>query len=98
MIVLLIWFLLRRRRNKLEFDGNFDPDHVTSKQHQGYGAGGGATLPRMDLGDEEMMEDDGMGGRLGAGAGGGGIISPYAYQPPVPVRSEERRVGKECLE
>ncbi|KIM37783.1 hypothetical protein M413DRAFT_255569 [Hebeloma cylindrosporum] len=37
----------------------------------------------MDLADEEMLEDDGMGGRLGAGAGGGGIISPYAYQPPV---------------
>ena len=54
-IVLLVWFLLRRRRNKLEFDGNFDPDFVASKQHQGYGAGGGATLPRMDLADEEMM-------------------------------------------
>ena len=26
-----------------------------------------------------------MSGRLGAGAGGGGIISPYTYQAPVPV-------------
>ena len=30
-------------------------------------------------------EDDGMGGRLGAGAGGGGIIMPYAFVPPAPV-------------
>jgi len=88
--VLFIWFLLRRRRTKLEFDGNFDPAHVTSKRNEGYG---GATLPRMDLADEEMLEDDGMGGRLGAGAGGGGIISPYAYQPPVPVAATAMASG-----
>jgi len=32
-----------------------------------------------------IEEDDGMGGRLGAGAGGGGIITPYAFIPPAPV-------------
>ena len=32
-----------------------------------------------------IEEDDGMGGRLGAGAGGGGIITPYAFVPPAPV-------------
>lgn len=40
--------------------------------------GGGGTLPQMNV------EDDGMGGRLGAGPGGGGVISPFPFaSPPV---------------
>ena len=39
---------------------------------------GGGTLPQMNV------EDDGMGGRLGAGPGGGGVISPFPFaSPPV---------------
>ena len=67
-----MWFLLRRqRRAKDDFDGNFDPARVG-------GSGGGGTLPQIDV-----DEDDGVGGRLAAGAEGGGIISPYSYTPSV---------------
>jgi len=89
ILALLLFFCLRRRR-KDEFDGNFDPAHVTS--------GGGGTLPKIDLGEDGIMgdgrgggglgaveEDDGMGGRLGAGAGGGGIITPYHFVPSAPL-------------
>ena len=70
-----------RKRRKDEFDGNFDPANVGS---------GGGTLPKIDLGENGLLmdnngvavdEDDGMGGRLGAGPGGGGIITPYSFQP-----------------
>ncbi|KAF9556215.1 hypothetical protein CPC08DRAFT_725904 [Agrocybe pediades] len=71
LILALIFFLLRRRRNKNEFDGNFDPAHVTG----GVGGGGG-TLPQMNIDD-----DDGVGGRLESGVVGGGVISPYSYNP-----------------
>ena len=85
-------FCLRKRR-KDEFDGNFDPAHVTSVK----GGGGGGTLPNIDLGENGLLgngngagaavvdEDDGMGGRLGAGAGAGGIIVPYAFKPSIPL-------------
>lgn len=79
-----------RKRRRDEFDGNFDPAHVTSVK-----GGGGGTLPKIDLGEGGIMgdsggrlgvvDDDGMGGRLGASAGGGGIIMPYSFVPPVPV-------------
>lgn len=42
----LLFFCLRRRRRREEFDGNFDPDHVISHPS------GGGTLPQVDLGDE----------------------------------------------
>ena len=59
----------------MEFDGNFDPSHIGGgKEYAGPGAG--ATLPTIDV------EDDGMGGRLAGGPGGGGIISPYPFAAP----------------
>ena len=70
-----------RKRKKDIFDGNFDPANVGS---------GGGTLPKIDLGENGLLmdnngvpvdEDDGMGGRLGAGPGAGGIITPYSFQP-----------------
>jgi hypothetical protein len=75
-LILLVGFCLRRRR-KRAFDGNFDPAHVRG--------GGSGTLPKIDLGEDGLMgnngvEDDGMGGRLGAGPGRGGIIAPYPIQ------------------
>lgn len=82
ILALLVFFCLRKRR-KDEFDGNFDPAHVTT-------VNGGGTLPKIDLGEGGLTgnnglgaveEDDGMGGRLGLGAGGGGIITPYSFQP-----------------
>ncbi|KAG1728545.1 hypothetical protein EDB19DRAFT_155971 [Suillus lakei] len=42
----LLFFCLRRRRRRDEFDGNFDPDRVLSHPS------GGGTLPQVDLGDE----------------------------------------------
>ena len=59
----------------MDFDGNFDPSHIGGgKEYAGPGAG--ATLPAIDV------EDDGMGGRLAGGPGGGGIISPYPFAAP----------------
>ena len=84
ILAALVFFCLRKRR-KDEFDGNFDPAFVGSGK-----GGGGGTLPKIDLGEngllmgsngERVYEDDGMGGRLGAGPEGGGIITPYAFQP-----------------
>jgi hypothetical protein len=68
---------LRKRRK------DFDPAHVTSVK-----GGGGGTLPKIDLGEGGLMgssgvgiyEHDGMGGRLGASPGGGGIITPFPFQ------------------
>lgn len=64
----VFWFL-KRRGNKDEFDGNFDPDRVV-----GHSTGGG-TLPQIDLGDEVTPYE------YSPGAGGGGMTeygdSPY---------------------
>ena len=73
-----------RRRKKDIFDGNFDPANVGSVK-----GGGGGTLPDIDLEEDGLLvnnevesdEDDGMGGRLRSGPGGGGIIVPYSFQP-----------------
>ncbi|KAF8815246.1 hypothetical protein BYT27DRAFT_6734866 [Phlegmacium glaucopus] len=91
ILAALVFFCLRKRR-KDEFDGNFDPAHVSSVK------GGGGTLPHIDLGEDGIMgngggarvggevdEDDGMGGRLASGVNGGGIIVPYAFKPATPV-------------
>ena len=82
LFTVLVFFCLRKRR-KDEFDGNFDPANVGSVK-----GGGGGTLPKIDLGESGLLmnnggveEDDGMGGRLGSGPEGGGIITPYAFQP-----------------
>ncbi|PPQ86158.1 hypothetical protein CVT26_000406, partial [Gymnopilus dilepis] len=87
IVLAVIWALLRKKRIKDEFDGNFDPAYVSSTANGKSGPSGGAalggTLPNIPL-DEE---DDGMGGRLAAGAEGGGIISPYSYQPPSTTHS-----------
>ena len=75
IIFSLFIFLCLRKRRKDKFDGNFDPFHL-----KGHLSG---TLPRIDLGEDGLMEvdeDDGMGGRLGAGPGCGGIISPYTLK------------------
>ena len=69
-----------RKPRKDKFDGNFDPNHVKG--------GRSGTLPKIDLGEADLMgnngvevdEDDGMGGRLGLGPGSGGIIMPYPFQ------------------
>ena len=80
-MTLLAVFCLRKRRED-DFDGNFDPAHVKLK------GGGSGILPKFDLEDGltsdnevEIDEDDGMGGRLGAGPGCGGTITPYFFQP-----------------
>ncbi|KAH9476149.1 hypothetical protein JR316_0011720 [Psilocybe cubensis] len=78
VLIAFLLFLLRRRRTKNEFDGNFDPAYVSGRA--GGVEGGGGTLPRIPLSDEDLG-DDGMGGRLNSGVSGGGIISPYAYNP-----------------
>ena len=44
-------------------------------------------MPNIELGNEGGLEDDGMGGRLGAGPDTGGIISPYSYQPTATTSS-----------
>lgn len=46
IIGLLVFCLLRRRRNEDDFDGNFDPDRVVVH------SSGGGTLPQIDLGAE----------------------------------------------
>ena len=56
----VFWFM-KRRDNKDDFDGNFDPDRVV-----GHSIGGG-TLPQIDLGDEVTPY------RYSAGAGEGGM-------------------------
>ncbi|KAG2067978.1 hypothetical protein BDR04DRAFT_1104189 [Suillus decipiens] len=48
-IFALLIFCLRRRRRREEFDGNFDPDRVTSHPS------GGGTLPQVDLGEENEI-------------------------------------------
>lgn len=79
LIALIVFFLLRRRRNNLDdFDGNFDPARL---QHHG-GGGGGGTLPQVNLDDDQLLnEDDGMGGRLAGSTIGGGIVTPFTYNP-----------------
>ena len=85
IVLAFLIFLCLRKRRRDEFDGNFDPAQFTS----GKGGGGGGTLPKIDLGEDGLIghngvgveEDDGMGGRLGAGPGAGGIITPYSFQP-----------------
>ena len=71
IIFTLFVFLCLRKRRKDKFNGNFDPFHLKGDLS--------GTLPKIDLG-EEVDEDDGMGGRLGAGPGCGGIISPYTLK------------------
>ena len=87
ILAALIFFCLRKRRKDI-FDGNFDPAIVGSS------SAGGGTLPKIDLGENGLLmdgngvgvdEDDGMGGRLGVGPGGGGIITPYSFQPAAPA-------------
>ena len=81
IILTLLYVLCWRKRRKNDFDGNFDFIHVNLNGRSG-------TLPKIDLGEDGLMgnngvevdEDDGMGGRLGAGPGCGGIISPYPLQ------------------
>ncbi|KAJ6504406.1 hypothetical protein DFH09DRAFT_1201566, partial [Mycena vulgaris] len=78
-----IWFR-RRSRYKTEFDGNFDPAHVTSARPVSSGPDllthtTGGTLPRMNIEDD----DDGMGNRLPHSTIGGGIVTPFAYSPTV---------------
>ena len=80
IFALVVFFYLRNRR-KDRFDGNFDHAHVKG--------GGSGTTFKIDLEDHRVMgdneekvdEDDGMGGRLGGGPEGGGVITPYPFQP-----------------
>lgn len=95
VIGLLILFCIRRKRNKDDFDGNFDPDRV-----HGHSTGGG-TLPQIDLGEDEaaaatpyayQRSDGGMsqfggssgypiiaGAAMGASARSAGTTSPSNY-------------------
>ncbi|RDB18303.1 hypothetical protein Hypma_000498 [Hypsizygus marmoreus] len=78
-LIFLTLFLIRRHKRKQEdlaFDGNFDPARVVH-----------SNTNQVDLGADTTGADgydDGMGGRLGAGAGGvvGGVVSPFTYVPP----------------
>lgn len=71
LLLLIIAFILyrKKRRTKDKFDGNFNPTNIDK---HGPNMGGG-TLPQVHI------EDDGMGGRLGPGAVGGGVISPFPF-------------------
>jgi len=75
----LLWYR-RRQKAHTDFDGDFDPARVGGARNslgpEMMQAGGGGTLPDLNLDDE----DDGMGGRLPIG---GAIITPFAYTPTV---------------
>ena len=87
IIFTLFIFLCLRKRRKDKFNGIFDPFHVKGDLS--------GTLPKIDLG-EEVDEDDGMGGRLGAGPGCGGIISPYTLKYALePERGAVDDVGQQ---
>lgn len=82
LLGILVFFVLRRQRQKRiekEFDGNFDPA-ATDKRSSTFNsirgpAGDGGTLP--NLGTDNELLDDGMGGRLAGTVVGGGIVSPF---------------------
>lgn len=84
LLMLLAFFYVRHQRQKRierEFDGNFDPaatDKRSSHMNSIRGAAGG-TLPNVGT-DEELL-DDGMGGRLAGTVVGGGVVSPFILPP-----------------
>lgn len=86
LLGLLFYFLFnKKRRLRDEFDGNFDPQAVAHNKHPSLG-GEGATKINSTARPASMAldgdEDDGMGGRIARGAGGGGVISPYPFASP----------------
>ncbi|KAF8644019.1 hypothetical protein AX16_008735 [Volvariella volvacea WC 439] len=68
----------RRRRDDLDelFDGNFDPGRTVA-------------APRKSAGGnlDPDPENDGMGGRLGAGVGG--VVTPFRYEPAAPMAASQ---------
>ena len=81
---LLFYFLCnKKRRLRDEFDGNFDPQAVFHNKHPSRGGdGAAANTARPVSAAVNADEDDGMGGRIARGAGGGGVISPYPFASP----------------
>ena len=79
----LSFFTCVNKEKTSKFDGNFE--HAYAKS----GGSGSGTTRKIDLGEEGLLsdnevdelEDDGMGGILGAGPEDGGIITPYSFQP-----------------
>lgn len=71
----LLFFWLRRRRRRSQFDGNFDPDRIVP-----HPSGDGTNRPQIDLGDENVitpfddnMREYGASSLQGAGAAGMGV-------------------------
>ncbi|KAJ3787579.1 hypothetical protein GGU10DRAFT_348394 [Lentinula aff. detonsa] len=90
VLVGLWWKRSQRKQKSLDaFDGNFDPDRiVTTKPMKGEPKafrGQGPTLPNVENGADNGMEDDGMGGRLAGSTLGAGVVAPYPlYHPTNP--------------
>lgn len=71
----LLFFWLRRRRRRSQFDGNFDPDRIVP-----HPSGDGTNRPQIDLGDENVitpfddnMREYGASSLQGAGTAGTGV-------------------------
>lgn len=90
LTLLVLFFLRRERQKRMEkaFDGDFNPDRTSARPasmaYDDKGVRHGATLPNVgvDVSNEEALGDDGMGGRLGGTAIGGGILTPFVLGAP----------------
>lgn len=104
LLGVLAFFFTRRRRQKRiqkEFDGNFDPA-ATDKRSSTFTSvrgplggpdDGGGTLPNVGT-DEELLHDDGMGGRL-SDIGGIPFILPPSSPTSRTSADEPRRISDE---
>lgn len=75
LIFLFYWYFLRQRSYKYNFAAIFDPGRLSGRHHAESGH-----LPNTNVDDDEE-EDDGMGGRLANTVIGGGIVTPFVYNP-----------------
>src|SRR5262249_46267022 len=88
------------------FDGNFDPVATDKRSSTFNSIRGpvdrsiGGTLPNVGT-DEELMGDDGMGGRLAGTVIGGGIVSPFVFPPSSPASrtsvDDPRRISEDMM-
>ncbi|TBU61816.1 hypothetical protein BD310DRAFT_946269 [Dichomitus squalens] len=80
ILATLAYFLLRRRRDKDDFDGNFDPDRVVGLSGNNHG-----TLPDIDLGADNItpynytpgQPQNGVSASLPAGGPGAADMRQY---------------------